>query len=224
MNTEIDAASVARYLHAHPDFFQQHDDLLTHLHIPGSHGDQAISISERQMPALREKARQLEGKLAQLIRFGEENDAISEKVHRLAVALLAAGDLPTVIDALYDHLAGSFAVPHVTLRLWQAPFSGAGDVAEFAPLDTAARDFVTSLTHPYCGPAAAQDATLWFGERGSHVRSLALVPLRRDQATFGALVLASEEAHRFYAEMGTLYLTRIGDMAATAVLRTRTSA
>jgi uncharacterized protein YigA (DUF484 family) len=218
MNSEIDAAGVARYLQAHPDFFEQHDELLTLLHIPGAHGDRAISISERQMPALREKARQLEGKLAQLIRFGEENDIIGEKVHRLAVALLAADNLPTVMNALYDHLGGDFAIPHVTLRFWQAP--GSGDGAEFAPLDAAARDFASSLSHPYCGPTAGQDATQWFGERGSHVRSLALVPLRRDEATFGALVLASEEAHRFYVEMGTLYLTRIGDLAATAILRT----
>jgi uncharacterized protein YigA (DUF484 family) len=218
MSTEIDAAGVARYLQAHPDFFERHDDLLTLLHIPGSHGDQAISISERQMPALREKARQLEGKLAQLIRFGEENDAISEKVHRLAVELLAAGDLPTVINSIYDHLGGAFAVPHVALRLWQAP--GSGDSAEFAPLDSAARDFASGLTHPYCGPTAGQDATLWFGERGSHIRSLALVPLRCNGATFGALVLASEEAHRFYVEMGTLYLARIGELAANAILRT----
>jgi uncharacterized protein YigA (DUF484 family) len=218
MNSEIDAAGVAHYLRAHPDFFEQHDDLLTLLHIPATHGDQAISISERQMPALREKARQLEVKLAQLIRFGEENDIIGEKVHRLAVALLGARDLPIVVHVLYDHLGGDFAIPHVTLRLWQAP--GSGDGPEFAPLDAAAQDFASGLAHPYCGPTAGQDATHWFGERGSHVRSLALVPLRRDDITFGALVLASEEVHRFYAEMGTLYLTRIGDLAATAILRT----
>jgi uncharacterized protein YigA (DUF484 family) len=227
MNPEIDASGVARYLQAHPDFFQQHDELLTLLHIPGTHGDQAISISERQMPALREKARQLEGKLAQLIRFGEENDAISEKVHHLAIALLAADALSTVIDALYDHLGGAFAVPHVAVRLWQNPTRDQGghgdqgnDSSVFAPLHPAARDFVIGLTHPYCGPAVGQDATLWFGERGGHVRSLALVPLRRDDAIFGALVLASEDAHRFYVEMGTLYLTRIGDLATTAILRT----
>ena len=205
-------------MQAHPDFFDQRDDLLTHLHIPATHGDQAISISERQMTALREKVRQLEGKLAQLIRFGEENDAIGEKVHRLAVALLAVGDFPAVLRVLYSHLGGAFAVPHVALRLWQAP--GRGEGAEFFPLDAAARDFAIGLTHPYCGPTAGQDATQWFGERGSHVRSLALVPLRRDDLTFGALVLASEEVHRFYVEMGTLYLTRIGDLATTAILRT----
>jgi uncharacterized protein YigA (DUF484 family) len=218
MTQDIDAAGVALYLQAHPDFIAQHPDLLAQLHIPGPHGDQAISISERQMIALREKVRQLEAKLAQLIRFGEENDAIGEKVHRLAIDLLAAGDFATVLAALYSHLGEAFAVPHVALRLWDVP--GGGNGPEFAPLAVAARDFAIALTQPYCGPTTAQDATHWFGESGSHVRSLALVPLRRDDATFGALVLASEEAHRFYAEMGTLYLSRIGDLVNAATLRT----
>jgi uncharacterized protein YigA (DUF484 family) len=33
------------------------------------------------------------------------------------------------------------------------------------------------------------------------------------------LVMASEEAHRFYPTLGTLYLERIGEMVATALQR-----
>jgi uncharacterized protein YigA (DUF484 family) len=218
MNPEIDAAGVARYLQVHPEFLEQYAELVSQLHIPSPHGDKAISISERQISTLREKVRQLESKLAELIRFGEENDIIGAKVHRLAVALLAAGDFAAVLSVLYAHLGGAFAVPHVALRFWELP--PVGDSAEFAPLDATARDFAIGLAHPYCGPTAGQDAAHWFGESGSHVRSLALVPLRHDGVTFGALVLASEEAHRFYVEMGTLYLTRIGDLAVAAILRT----
>jgi uncharacterized protein YigA (DUF484 family) len=60
----------------------------------------------------------------------------------------------------------------------------------------------------------------WFGERGSHVRSLALVSLRRGTETFGLMALGSEEPQRFYPEMGTLYLERIGEVAAAALNRT----
>jgi len=42
-------------------------------------GGRAISIAERQQLALRDKNRLLETKLRELIQFGEENDAISEK-------------------------------------------------------------------------------------------------------------------------------------------------
>jgi hypothetical protein len=36
---------------------------------------------------------------------------------------------------------------------------------------------------------------------------VALVPLRRDDKTFGLLALGSEDPERFYPEMGTLYVT-----------------
>ncbi|HTZ00058.1 MAG TPA: DUF484 family protein, partial [Rhodocyclaceae bacterium] len=61
------------------------------------------------------------------------------------------------------------------------------------------------------------------GERGGHIRSLAQIPLRegglQGGACFGLMVLASEDPHRFYSDMGTLYLERIGDLAAAALLR-----
>jgi hypothetical protein len=38
-------------------------------------------------------------------------------------------------------------------------------------------------------------------------------------ACCGLLVMASEEPHRFYPELGTLYLERIGEMASAALLR-----
>ncbi len=49
---------------------------------------------------------------------------------------------------------------------------------------------------------------------------MALVPLRRGNETIGLLALGSEELHRFYPEMGTLFLTRLGDLACAAILRT----
>ncbi|MBU0753007.1 MAG: DUF484 family protein [Gammaproteobacteria bacterium] len=211
----MDANEVAQYLKSHPEFFEQYAELLSQIHIPSPHGDKAISITERQMVMLRDKAKQLEIKMAELIRFGEENDAIGDKVHELGVALTAAADLPAALRALYAHLGGAFAVPHVVVRLW----SGSGSGTEFVPTADSIRAAAAALKHPYCGPSAGQETADWFGERGGHVRSLAQVPLRRGDETFGVLVLASEEAHRFYPEMGTLYLDRIGQMAAAALGR-----
>ncbi len=220
MNVNLDAQEVAAFLKSHPEFFDQYADFLSQLHIPSPHGGKAISITERQMATLREKVKQLEGKLAELIGFGEENDAISEKVHRLAVSLAGAEDLPGVMRVLYAHLGGSFAVPHVAVRLWGV---GGGDAAEYLPVAEAVKAFAADSRHPYCGTAAGQATLEWFGDRGGHIRSMAQIPLtegaQQGGACFGLLVLASEEAHRFYAEMGTLYLERIGDLAAAALMR-----
>lgn len=219
----MDANEIARYLKNHPEFFEQYAELLLQIHIPSPHGGKAISITERQMGALRDKVRQLEAKLAELIAFGEENDVISAKVHRLGVALQGATDLAGTMRVLYSHLGGAFAVPHVAVRVWGVGGTGDGRAVEFTPVDDAIRVFAGALKLPYCGPAAGQEVVAWLGDSRGHIRSVAQIPLREgggeQGACFGLLLLASEEAHRFYPEMGTLYLQRIGDMAAAALRR-----
>lgn len=214
----MDANEVATYLKSHPEFFEHYSELLLRIHIPSPHdGRRAISITERQMGAMRDKIRQLESKLAELITFGEENDLISTKVHRLGVGLLGTADTAGVMRVLYSHLGGDFAIPHVAVRLWDR---GAGQTVEFADVGDALRQRAGAMLQPYCGPAVDQEAVAWLGESAPHIRSVAQIPLRHEGACFGMLLLASEEPHRFYAEMGTLYLDRIGDLAAAALLRT----
>jgi uncharacterized protein YigA (DUF484 family) len=211
------AEDVARYLHDHPEFFDQYAEMLTLVTIPDPHTGRAISITEKQLFTLRDKVRTLESKLAELIGFGEENDAISDKVHALGVALTAASDSAAVVRALYSHLGGAFAVPHVALRVWGA---GSGNGHEFDAVSPVAKMFASGLARPYCGSSAGQESVAWFGESAPHLRSMAQVPLREPGgACFGLLVMASEEAHRFYPELGTLYLERIADMASVALLR-----
>src|SRR6266850_2598688 len=86
----MNAEEIARFLRSHPQFFDQYPELLESILVPHPYGGRAIPLAERQAVALRDKARLLEGRLGELIRFGEENDAISEKVQRLAVALVGA--------------------------------------------------------------------------------------------------------------------------------------
>jgi len=208
---------VARYLHDHPEFFDQYADMLALVTLPDPHSGRAISITEKQLFNLRDKVRTLEAKLVELISFGEENDAISDKVHGLAVALIAATDQAAVVRALYSHLDGAFAVPHVTVRLWGA---GQGDDHEFDVVTDAVKAFASSLRRPYCGTVTGQESVAWFGEAATHLRSMTQLPLRESGGVcFGLLVMASEEPHRFYPELGTLYLQRIGEMASAALLR-----
>jgi uncharacterized protein YigA (DUF484 family) len=208
--------AVANYLKQHPEFFEEHADFLATMFIPHPHGGRAISISERQILTLREKGKQLEGKLRELIEFGEENDAIGEKLHRLTLALIAARDAEAVVEALYFNLREDFAVPHTVLRLW--PAGAHPRLPEFEVVSSEAREFAESLANPYCSVHAMVDTAAWFGENASPLRSFAYVALKSDQA-FGLLAMASEDAQRFYPEMGTLYLKRLGELAAAALLR-----
>lgn len=210
----MNADELARFLRDNPQFFDQHPDLLEKIHVPHPYGGRAIPLAERQTVALREKAKQLEGKLAELMKFGEDNDAISEKVHRLSVALAGARDFPALTSSLYFHLKEDFAVPHVVLRVWGK--SVPADFSESQEVDAKQREQASLMGAPQCGPAQGNVFTTWFKDTAEHIRSIALVPLGQT-SVFGLLALGSEDAQRFYPDMGTLYLRRIGELCAAGV-------
>lgn len=206
---------VAQFLNQHPEFFEEYADMLSEVQIPHPHGGRAIPISERQILSLREKARRLESKLGELIRFGEQNDAITDKLHRMTTALIGTRDVEGVLHVLSFNLREDFAVPHVAVRVW-----GEFEQDDCAASSQEAHAFAEGLNGPYCSAHAMADTATWFGDAASHLRSFAYLPLRRAE-TFGLLALASEDPQRFYPEMGTLYLRRLGEIAAAALLRNR---
>ena len=214
----LTAEQVAEFLRQNPGFFENHVDILTNLQIPHPHGGRAVSIGERQLVAVREKSKLLEDKLRELIQFGEENDAVGEKVHRLACRLIEATSLDAALDTLYLDLLDHFAVPHVAVRLWRVAEENP-DTKEFAAVAAEMREFVEKMTAPYCGHHAVYESQAWFGEAAAHLKSFAMFPLKRDGMVFGVVALASEDPRRFYPEMGTLYLARIGDLLSHALWR-----
>ena len=214
----LTADQVAEFLRQNPGFFETHVDILMNLQIPHPHGGRAVSIGERQLVAVREKAKLLEDKLHELIQFGEENDAVGEKVHRLACRLIDAPSLDAALDTLYLDLLDHFAVPHVAVRLWSVAEENP-DTKEFAAVASEMRQFVEQMTVPYCGHHAVYESQAWFGEAAAHLKSFALVALARDGLNFGVVALASEDPKRFYPEMGTLYLARIGSLVSHALWR-----
>ena len=213
------AEDVAHYLQNNPQFFDDYAQLMAQMVIPHPHGGRAISITERQMLALRNRNRELEAKLSELIQFGEENDAIGEKLHRLGVALVGARSLPVVLDVLHAHLTGDFAVPQVALCLWDAPATSE-PLPLFVRVDDTLAVLAEALVHPFCGGTTTFDPAGWFGEAAPAIASQALMALRVDDETIGMLALGSEDAQRFYTAMGTLYLDRLADLTAAAIRRT----
>lgn len=208
---------VLSYLQDNPQFFEEHAELLSHIPIPHPHGGRTISITERQMLSLREKNRKLENKLGELLRFGEDNDALSDKVHRLAVAMISAATLQAVLHSLNFYLRDDFGVPYFALRFWERP-DAIAELPAFAGVDGELRAFAETLTQPYCGAASA-DASAWFGEDAVNIRSQALLALRSGGSAIGLLALGSEDGEHFYEGMGTLYLERIGELLSAALVR-----
>lgn len=205
---------VAQFLKDNPEFFSHNAELLSQINLAHPHSGQAISLGERQVLLLRDRARNLENKLKEFIQFAEENDAIGDKMHRLSIGLMRAKSLPAALESVYLSLTEQFAIPHVTLRVW----SIGHELPEFSPVSEDIRVLTAGLAQPQCGADAPAEIRGWFGEGGSQLHSFALTPLR-DENVEGLLVMASEDPRRFYPEMGTLYLNWLGELTSAAVSR-----
>ena len=200
------AEDVAQYLQDNPQFFEAHIDTLARINLPHPHGGRTISLSERQLLALREKNKELEKKLHDLLLFAKENDALQHKVHEATVALFAARDLVTLKDMVPHLLSDIFSVPHTVLRLW-----------EITPPSAEVLAFADAQAQPVCLHHPAHDTAAWFDLPAGQLRSYAYLPLHAGSDTIGLLVLASPDKQRFYPEMGTVFLQRISDAVASAL-------
>jgi uncharacterized protein YigA (DUF484 family) len=212
----MNANDVAVYLKDNPGFFEEFADVIAEIFVPHPHGGHAIPIAERQIVTLREKNVELEGKLRELMRFGADNDQISEKLHRSTLALIAAPDLETTLAVLYHSLKQDFGIPNVTSRLW-GKVPEQSYLPELAATSQELRDYAAALGTPYCGPTAPFESRDWFDD-GDAMRSFAFLPLRTAY-TFGLLGLGDESAERFHAGMGTMYLTRLAELASVSTSR-----
>ncbi len=195
---------VAAWLQEHPEFFENHAEMLAGIAIPHPYGGRTISLSERQLLTLREKNKALEKKLHEVVTYARENEELGLKVHQFACALFGARDAAAAEGAITYELHERFAVPHVALRLWRE-----------APPSAEVLTFADESRQPVCTQRAMYDTQEWFGEMGPHLRSFAYLPLRASEQSIGLLVLASEDAQRFYPEMGTLFLQRIAEICSS---------
>ena len=210
---------IADYLVHTPAFFERHAELLATVQLTSPHGQRAVSLQERQMEMLRERIRGLEKKIVEMIRNGQDNVAIAERLHRWTRALMLTGEAAELPGVLLRELRQQFLVPQAGLRVWGVDAAHAGTVfASGASED--AKAFATSLTQPYCGANNGFEAVRWLDEPTT-IASLALVPLRRagNEPPFGLLVLGSPDPTRYSADMATDFLARLGEVAGAALAR-----
>src|SRR5476651_1957666 len=116
-SVSLEAAAVAAYLEANPDFFVEHEELLNAMLIPHQRGD-TVSLVERQLKLLRERNIEMRHRLSQLMDVARDNDRLFEKTRRLNLALMDATSLEEIVIAVEDSLRQEFAVPFVSLILF----------------------------------------------------------------------------------------------------------
>jgi uncharacterized protein len=221
----MQADDVAQYLLDHSDFFELHPQLLERINLPHPQTGQTVSLIERQTFMLRDRIRTLELRLAEMIRHGQENDAIADRLVQWARMLLLQTLDHKLPQTAIDELMRLFNVPFGALRVW-------GVTPDFAQLPCATpvsedtKRLATSMHAPFCGSNVGFEVAEWMAPKAEQVRSLALVPLRvgAEPAAFGILTLGSADPERFQISMGTEFLSRIGELASAALARMRAPA
>jgi uncharacterized protein YigA (DUF484 family) len=184
-------ALVAEWLLATPGFFERHANLLAEIQLKNPHGDRAISLQERQLSVLREQNQVLNKRLSDMLRFGSQNDKTQELMIDWLKNLLLANNEANVLVAITSGLNKIFGVEVVSV-------------------------LNDSTFNVFCGSRDSAEDSL--KELIGTAQSLALINM---PGTGSQLLLASEAADKFTADMGRVYLEQIGELAAAAIVRAR---
>ncbi|WP_006787435.1 DUF484 family protein [Thiorhodospira sibirica] len=213
----LDAAQVLEYLQAHPDFFEQHPEILEFIQIPHATGG-AISLIQRQVHWLKEKNHELERKLLALLALARENQALSHRMHRLALHMMQADTLEALLQLIHEQLRNEFRADYITLRLLDLPKLPTAFV--LSQDDPLLQHFASlfSSRQSQCGRLPQTRLELLFGaEDALTVATSVVVPLLHQERTLGLLALGSRDETRFQPGMGTLFLDYLGEIISHAL-------
>jgi uncharacterized protein YigA (DUF484 family) len=215
----ITEADIANYLAHTPGFFERQAELLATIRLASPHGTRAVSLQERQMEMLRERIKGLEHKIIEMIRAGQENVAIADRLHRWTRSLMLTPDPRDLPDVLVSQVQQQFLVPQAAVRLWGVEAAYA-ELPQAQGVSEEVRAMAQSLSLPFCGLNAGGEVVKWL-EDAHTVASMAMIPLRHGpgDGCFGLLVLGSPDPTRYAADMGTDFLMRMGELASAAMSR-----
>ncbi len=212
--------AVARYLEDHPDYFQRYPETLSRILLTHETGGKAVSLIERQVQVLREQNQALQRQLRDLVNNARENDVLGARLHRFATAMVSCTSLDDALDTTYDLLRQEFKLDAVVILLRGRPVQGGR--AELVPeddkrLNTLFQQF--SSGKPICGGKFDDSLMSYlFSGRASEIKSSALIPLGEKNPR-GVLGLGTQDPFRFHPGMGTVYLTRLGEMLTHGLVR-----
>ena len=193
-------------------------DLALALVLPREQG-QAASLASYQLDVLRDKNRELNRRLHELIEIAHENQLLMVRVHTLTLALMRAGSLPETLNAVVAALTEDFNTDLVRIVLFRA--DGDLPIAEWLLLEPEGARALPAFAEflkraePLCGRLQQDKLDALFGSRVGEVASAVLLPVDG----VGMLAVGSQDANRFHPGMGTVFLKLIAEAVAAAVAR-----
>ncbi len=222
--TEISEKAVVSFLKKHPEFFDNNPRLLQSLSLPHESGG-TVSLVERQISSLRSNELAMKRKLNELVGLARRNDALANRIHALALAMLEAATLQETLVTLEERLRRSFSADQAVLVLF-GDSNAFGTVPKMRFLrihqreDALLRPFATFLErgNPRCGQVRDAQRDFLFGSDTDEIGSVAMLPLGAD-AEIGFLAIGSNNAEHFHPAMSVDFLKRIGQIISVALSR-----
>ncbi|MDX1434713.1 MAG: DUF484 family protein, partial [Gammaproteobacteria bacterium] len=176
---------------------------------------EAVSLVEYQVSVLRDQIHDLRRRMQVLVANARDNEKLSQRLHRLTLMLAECKTLDEMLSTLYQGLEDDFDADFAVIRLFAAP-SDAHDagLGEFLGTDAPGRELFAQLlgsSRPLCGRVKSAQMAFLFPTHSAEIGSGALLPLGTTRR-FGVLAIASRDAGRFHAGMGTIFLRQLADI------------
>ncbi len=206
-------------LRENPDILNRHPELISVLEVTHESGG-AVSLIERQVDVLRQQSQNQENRLRELMDVARDNERLSRTCHRLAVDLLATHDVDDVISIVLDTFKTELSADFAVVKL----FSEDTNLIEQSGglfVDANSEDlnaFKTMLQHKntVCGKSTSEQKDYLFDDMAEKVKSVAIIPLVAG-ANLGLIGLGADNAQRFKSNMGTDFLSQVGELISASL-------
>ena len=180
------------------------------------------------VPDAARDAESLRSKFEQLIAEAAHNDKVLKRMQERELHLLRADSLPVLLRMLIDGLQESYALDAVSVVLLDPQHEirhllmAGGDRPEefrqiaFVDSLVGLAPQLAALHKPWLGSFVAADHQLLFPTTAA-VKSIALLPLPRNEHAIGALCFGSRDPARFTHDHATDFLGHMGAVAAVCL-------
>lgn len=191
----LDATSVKDYLLANPDFFYRYPLLAEQLTIPHSKRG-TVSLVELQAEQLREKVKELQIQISQLMTVAKQNEKIYRIYADLNLKLLHCDSVESILATLEESIQEQLDLAAVTML---------SDEQNQQILDDVKAKRLSKQPF-FFGRLTQEENSQLFGDKA--VESVALMPLGED-GNIGILAIGSKNAEHFFPDMDTLLITQL---------------
>lgn len=217
---ELSGRAVIAYLHRHPEFLDEHPEALRALRPPSREiGEGVVDFQRFLFDRQRQEVAQLKAEYRNLLTVCRGNLASQTRVHKAALAILAAPSFGQLLQIVTTDLAVVLDVDVVTL----AVENGAGITPRFPVqgIHLLKAGTVEELLGEERAVLYEADVTgdpTLFGGAAGLVRSQALLRVRFGrEAPTGLLCIGTRKPGRFHPGLGTELLGFLGRIVGIAV-------